>query len=353
MHTLMQAEPIAAGLQISLGETILFGVIAVSMIIVAIFGLLITRKPVYTIISVIFVMVGLAFFYTMLEAPFMGVVQVVVYTGAILMMFLFVLMLIGVDSADSGHETLAGQRVVAVVGSLGTFALLTVILLKTSPIKALENVVTIPIGLEVANSQTNPVGVAQLIFTSHVLTLELTGTLLIVAALGAMTLTHRDRVRAKRTQEEIAHQKIQAFSSEGVNPNVLPNSGVYAESNSSANPALTAYGEPVENSVNRILKIRRQDRTVAQASPVTAARIAAGDLPSGPSTYGKVGHAQVWGMPGEAAPDHERALARLNELESGQAPDVPAVTGTDSTVLPESKRDVDRGESSEESEAAK
>ncbi|MCI5826019.1 MAG: NADH-quinone oxidoreductase subunit J [Arcanobacterium sp.] len=312
----MQTASIAAGLQISLGEAILFGAIAVAMVIVAIFGLLIARKPVYTIISVIFVMVGLAFFYTMLEAPFMGVVQVVVYTGAILMMFLFVLMLIGIDSADSGHETLPGQRFVAVVGALGTFALLTAMVLKASPIKAFAEF-GLPFGLAKANAQTNPVAVAQLIFTNHVLTLELTGSLLIVAALGAMTLTHRDRVKAKRTQEEIAHEKMQAFAADGFNPNVLPNPGVYAESNSSTNPSLTAYGEPIKNSVNRILKIRHQDRTVAQVSPVTAARIAAGKVPSGPATYGKIGQAQVWGTPGEGAPDHEGALARLTALEAG------------------------------------
>lgn len=352
----MQTAEIVAGLQISLGETILFGIIAVSMIVVAIFGLLITRKPVYTIISVIFVMVGLAFFYTMLEAPFMGVVQVVVYTGAILMMFLFVLMLIGIDSADSGHETLAGQRIVAIVGALGVFALLTAMLLKASPVKGFAEF-GIPFGLEAANSQTNPVAVAQLIFTNHVLTLELTGSLLIVAALGAMTLTHRDRVRAKRTQEEIAHQKIQAFSSDGTNPNVLPNPGVYAESNSSANPALTAYGEPIENSVNRILKIRHQDRTVAQISPVTAARIAAGEVPSGPATYGKVGHAQVWGMPGEGAPDHDGALARLKELEAGKAATSVPRAASESAALPGrelgDERGTGNGERSGESEAAK
>ena len=334
--------------QISTGEALLFGVIAVAMVIVAIYGLLIARKAVYTIISVIFVMVGLAFFYTMLEAPFMGVVQVVVYTGAILMMFLFVLMLIGVDSADSGHETLPGQRVVAVIGAVGVLALLSALLMKFSPIKAFAEF-GMPFGLELANSETNPVGVAKLIVTNHVLTLELTGTLLIVAALGAMTLTHRDRVQAKKSQEQIAHEKMQAFSDEGKGIGVLPNPGVYGESNSSANPSLTAYGEVLDNSVSRILKIRHQDRTLAQASPITAARIAAGELPSGPSTYGKVGAAQTWGMPGEAAPDHDAALAKLRKLEAGHG--AGAIDAT-SAAVPEAEGAV-TSDASNESEATK
>ena len=97
-------------LHISTGEALLFGVIAVVMIALAVFGLLITRRAVYSAICVIADMVCLAFLYTMLEAPFMGVVQVAVYTGAILMMFLFVLMMSGVDAADSTHEILRGPR---------------------------------------------------------------------------------------------------------------------------------------------------------------------------------------------------------------------------------------------------
>lgn len=293
-----------SALSISMGETILFGILAVAIIFAAIFGLLIARRAVYTVISVIFVMVGLAFFYTMLEAPFMGVVQVVVYTGAILMMFLFVLMLIGVDSADTSHETLRGQRTVAILGGLGIFALLAAMALKANPMTTFAEY-GLPYGLEQANADTNPVAVAQVILANHVLTLELTGTLLIVAALGAMVLTHRDRVTPKVTQEQMAHQKVQAFTETGSNINVRPNPGVYAESNSSANPSLTAYGQPIEDSVNKILKIRSQDRTVAQASPVTAQRIAEGKVPSGPATYGKVGIAHVWGTPGEVAPSYE------------------------------------------------
>lgn len=294
--------PVTQSLEISLGETLLFGVIAVAMVALAIYGLLITRRPVYTIVSVIFTMVGLAFLYTALEAPFMGVVQVVVYTGAILMMFLFVLMLIGIDSADSDHETLKGQRLMAAVGGVGVVGILTGVILGT--------VDPASVGLKAANLETNPVGVAKLIFTNHVLTLELTGTLLVVAALGAMTLTHRDRVTAKVTQEDVANAKMRDFIANGTHPGHKPNSGVFAESNSAANPALTAYGQPVEESVNKVLRIRGQARTVGEISPATVERIASGVALSGPSTFGAIGQAHVPGMPGEAAPNHEAAALR-------------------------------------------
>ena len=69
-------------------------------------------------------MIILAVFYMIQDALFLGVVQVVVYTGAVMMLFLFVLMLIGVDSAESLKETLRGQRVAAVVTGLGFGVLL-------------------------------------------------------------------------------------------------------------------------------------------------------------------------------------------------------------------------------------
>lgn len=302
-----------ASASISTGEMILFFCLAVSMVVVAIYGLLITRRAVYTVISTIFVMVGFAFLYTMLEAPFMGVAQVVVYTGAILMMFLFVLMLIGVDPADSSHETVKGIKPLSVIAGLGMTAMLVGVIIAMHEPEM--------VGLELANAETNPVGVAQLIFSNHVLTLEVTGALLIVAALGAMTLTHRDAVFAKKTQEELAHERMRAFTRKGVHPGGLPNAGVFAESNSSTNPALTAYGEPLENSVNHVLKIRGQERRVAEISPATVARLSRGEALSGPGTYGVVSRTQIDGMPGEAAPDHELAAVQYAALDAATAKD--------------------------------
>ena len=148
-------------LEISDWEALLFFGIAGIMVILAIYGLLITRRAVYSAASVIANMVCLAFLYTMLEAPFMGVVQVAVYTGAILMMFLFVLMMIGVDSSDTTHETVFLPHPVAILGGLGFIVILGGAVLGAVTPDA--------VGMEGANQPTNPQAIAETIFGSYVL----------------------------------------------------------------------------------------------------------------------------------------------------------------------------------------
>ncbi|MCI1675049.1 MAG: NADH-quinone oxidoreductase subunit J [Ancrocorticia sp.] len=277
-------------MQISVGETILFCVIAVVMVALAIYGLLITRHAVYSAACMIAIMVCLAILYTALEAPFMGVVQVAVYTGAILMMFLFVLMMIGVDAADNTHETLPFQRVIAVVGGIGFLAIVGGAVIGSTMPDA--------VGMKLANNPTNPEAIASAIFGSHALTMELTGALLIVAALGAMTLTHKNTPHKKLSQSELMEAKMEAYQKTGRHIGQKPPSGVYAESNSAANPALTVGGAEVEESVNRVLRIRGQARTLAEVSPITAERVARGELDGARA----VPRSGLTGMPGEAAP---------------------------------------------------
>ena len=123
-------------------------------------------------------MISLAVLYIAQDALFLGIVQVVVYTGAVMMLFLFVLMLIGVDSSDSLVETIRGQRIAAVVVGVGFGVLL---------IAGIGNLsVTGFAGLPDANSSGNVEGLAALIFTRYLWAFELTSALLITAALGAM-----------------------------------------------------------------------------------------------------------------------------------------------------------------------
>ncbi|MGO1713871.1 MAG: NADH-quinone oxidoreductase subunit J [Ancrocorticia populi] len=301
-------------LEISTGETLLFFAIAIVMIVLAIFGLLITRRAVYSAGSMIAIMVCLAFLYTMLEAPFMGVVQVAVYTGAILMMFLFVLMMIGVDSSDTTHETLNWQRPVAVLGGLGFVVIAIGAILGAHTPEA--------VGMKEANSPTNPESIAQSIFGNHVLTLELVGTLLVVAALGAMVLTHREKTHPELTQPELVDAKMEAYAATGRHIGQKPPTGVYAESNSAANPALTAGGVEVEESVPRVLRVRGQARRVSQISPATADRIRRGEL-DGP--HPQVPDSGLPGMPGEAAPEYPSSAPQIDsapdkpELEEGES----------------------------------
>lgn len=300
---------------VTTGETILFWVLAPVMVMLAA-GLLFAKKAVYATVSVISVMVLLAFMYTALEAPFLGVVQVIVYTGAIMMLFLFVLMLIGVDSSDSVVESIKGQRWIAGLAGLGIVIFLIAALVSSSDTPQ-------PVGLADVNADSNPVAVALDIFGSHVLTMQLAAALVITAALGAMVLTHRERLTPRKTQMDVAEEKMAAYAEHGVHPGALPNSGVFAESNSSTNPALTAGGKPVEESVSRILRIRGQARTVGEISPTTVERIArASDTRpalDGPTTFGAIGQVGLPGMPGEARPQAPTQSTELDGTIGGSA----------------------------------
>src|SRR5690625_6372001 len=90
--------------------------------------LILGRRTIHIAVSVAGVMIGLAVMYIANEAMFLGIAQIVVYTGAVMMLFLFVIMLVGVDASESMSETLAGQRVWAVVAGLGTALLIGTVL---------------------------------------------------------------------------------------------------------------------------------------------------------------------------------------------------------------------------------
>src|SRR6059058_1628413 len=105
------------------GESVLFWILGPLMVLAAL-GLLFAKKPVHAALSMASVMIGLGIVYFAQQAPFLGSVQIFVYTGAVMMLFLFVLMLVGVDSSDSLVETIKGQRGAAVLLGLGSAVLL-------------------------------------------------------------------------------------------------------------------------------------------------------------------------------------------------------------------------------------
>ncbi len=233
-------------------ESVIFWVIGPFMVIAAL-ALLFARKPVHAAIGLIFVMIGMAFLYTTLEAPFLGVAQVVVYTGAIMILFVFVLMLVGVDAADSTAGTFTAQRWVAYVLGAGLLSVLAGVVVTATLPPAL--------GLEAANADTNPVGVAYEVFGATVFTLELVGVLLIVAALSAITLTHKQQLQQARDQKATVALRQRAYA-RGEGSQVLtpqPAPGVYAEHNAADVPALDPQGRPIDISVPRVLRIRGQE----------------------------------------------------------------------------------------------
>lgn len=235
------------------GEAALFWVLAPLMVLAAL-GLIFVRKAVHAAICVMFVMVCLAILYVAQEASFLGVVQVVVYTGAVMMLFLFVLMLVGVDAADSLTETIRGQRWVGVLLGLGLLVVL---------LGAVAQATFPPaVGLELANAATNPVALARVLFTDYVLAMEVVGVLLVTAALAGLILTHRRRLTPRRTQGSLAAERVAALK-DGRTLTPLPAPGVYAQNNAMDTPALDPDGRPLVHSVPRVLRIRGQERSAA------------------------------------------------------------------------------------------
>jgi len=229
------------------GETILFWVLA-PLAVVASLGMLFMKKAVHSAILLAWVMITLAIFYIALEAPFLGIVQIVVYTGAVMMLFLFILMLVGVDSSDSLVEKIKGLRPVAIVTALAFSAtLITFIARAQSSVDS--------IGLAAANEKGNVQGLARYLFSDYVWAFEVISALLITAALGAMVLAHSEKSEIARTSQRarsIAHFRGTSIGTAAG----LPGSGVFARNNSVDLPALLPDGRPSDLSIAEVLHRR-------------------------------------------------------------------------------------------------
>jgi NADH-quinone oxidoreductase subunit J len=226
-------------------EAIAFWVLGAVALIGAI-GVVAAPKAVYSALSLASTMISLAILYVVQDALFLGVVQVVVYTGAVMMLFLFVLMLIGVDSAQSLVETIRGQRVAAVLAGLG-FGVLLIAGIGSAKTTGFT-------GLATANGGGNVEGLAELIFTRNLWAFEVTSALLITAALGAMVLAHRERLEPRKTQRELA---VERFRGHG-RPTPMPAPGVYARRNAVDTPALLPDGSEERSSVSAIIRESQQ-----------------------------------------------------------------------------------------------
>ncbi len=227
----------------STAEAVTFWVLAAVALAGAV-GVVAAPKAVYSAVFLAVTMIALAVLYVAQDALFLGVVQVVVYTGAVMMLFLFVLMLIGVDLSESLVETLKGQRIAATVAGIG-FGVLLIAGIGTISVGGFT-------GLAQANSGGNVEGLAALVFTRYLWAFELTGALLITAALGAMVLAHRERFERRKTQRELAAERFRP----GGHPTPMPSPGVFARHNAVDVPALLPDGSPAELSVSAVL-VRR------------------------------------------------------------------------------------------------
>jgi NADH-quinone oxidoreductase subunit J len=221
----------------------LLAVVAVA----AALGMILARRAVHCAVLLAVVMLSLAILYATAGAPFLAFVQIIVYTGAVLMLFLFVLMIVGVSSADSMRETIRGQRLAAGLAAIGLLVLLSL------------TVGHAAIGPAAAASLNYGAGnvnrIATLIFTRYFFPFEVTSALLITAALGAMVLAHRERTSPKPTQRDLSRQRVASGR-----PAPLPGPGTYARHNAVDFPALLPDGSPAGLSVSPVIARRAASR---------------------------------------------------------------------------------------------
>ncbi len=235
----------------STGEAVQFWILGTVAVIGALCTILM-KRAVHSALCLAGTMIILAVFYLANGAYFLGVVQIVVYTGAIMMLFLFVVMLVGVTAADSLKETIKGQRWLALVCGLGFGVLLTAGIGNAS-LKEFN-------GIGQANAGGNVEGLAALLFTKYVFAFEITGALLITAAVGAMVLTHRERTERAKTQRELSEERVR----EGKQLPPQPAPGVYARHNAVDIAGLLPDGTPSDLTVSKTLRERGQIRDVSQ-----------------------------------------------------------------------------------------
>jgi NADH-quinone oxidoreductase subunit J len=253
---MVSQQLLAAAGQMKGGEATIFWVLAPVSVVGAI-GMVRARNAVHSALFLVVTMLCVGVFYLVQAGPFIGFAQIIVYTGAIMMLFLFVLMLVGRDASDSLIETLRGQRMAAIAIGVGFAGLVGIGLYR-----ALGKVSAV--GLTAANDRRggNVQGLAELLFTRYVFAFEVTSALLITAAVGAMLLAHVERRPGERKGQ--AALMRERFSPGGY-PAPKPGPGVFATSDSVSTPAMLPDGTAADRSISKILPTR--ELTTAEAAP--------------------------------------------------------------------------------------
>ena len=170
-------------------ELVVF-VLAAAMILVGAVGVIVRSNPVHAALSLVLTLFGVAVLFVAQEAHFLAAVQVIVYAGAIVVLFLFVIMLLGVDrTEDITIEPFRIQRPLAAIVGLGVIGLVV------ASVVASRDVVGRGTGLEIPavteDGDSNIQQIARNLFSDHVFAFEFTSVLLTVAVVGAVMLTRK------------------------------------------------------------------------------------------------------------------------------------------------------------------
>jgi NADH-quinone oxidoreductase subunit J len=159
--------------------------------------MLVTPNAVYSALALVLNFFTLAVMYVLLEAHFLAAVQIIVYAGAIMVLFLFVIMLLGVDRNDDLRERISLQRPLAYLFGAGLLGL------TAFTVRAAFDTANFS-GLEQANASGNVQGLGRLLFTGYLFPFEVTSLLLVVAAIGAMVIARRRQPSETTTEDEDA-----------------------------------------------------------------------------------------------------------------------------------------------------
>ena len=174
-------------------ELIVF-VLASAMMLIGAFGVITRRNPVHAALSLVLTLFGVAVHFVALEAYFLAAVQIIVYAGAIVVLFLFVIMLLGVDQVENlKTEPLAGQRWVAGVVGVSLLGLLAAAFY-TGADAVISRGEGIASNVAGDNPDANIQQLATSIFSDYVMAFEVTSILLVVAVVGTVLLSRRRTV---------------------------------------------------------------------------------------------------------------------------------------------------------------
>ncbi|HUF32210.1 MAG TPA: NADH-quinone oxidoreductase subunit J [Acidimicrobiales bacterium] len=170
-------------------ETVVF-LIAAVVILTGALGVILSRNPVHSALMLVMTLFGVAVLFVAQEAHFLAAVQVIVYAGAIVVLFLFVIMLLGVDTAENLQtEPIGGQRPAAAVVAVASLGLLALLAVRAAQVSTGAESVIGPLD----GDGSNTVLLGRALFTDYVFAFEATGALLVIAVVGAVVLARRPR----------------------------------------------------------------------------------------------------------------------------------------------------------------
>jgi NADH-quinone oxidoreductase subunit J len=258
---LAQASNAIGGGEMSTGEAVMFWILG-PVALAGGLGMIFARNAVHSALWLVLAMLSLGVLYMVQQAPFLGFTQIIVYTGAIMMLFVFVLMMVGRDASDSVVEVLRGQRLAATVLGLG-LAGLTV----SAVAGSLTNVTPVGLGPTYGpEARGNVAALGTSIFRDYLLPFELTSALLITAAIGAMVYTYAGKAKKeKSSQKATAIARLQGPITQWGSRS---GPGVFATADSVATPALLPDGSVAPASLSAIIEATRRERLDADVAEV-------------------------------------------------------------------------------------